>query len=59
MNWDILFYMQLLAENRINLRRIIDETLLSGEDFYIITDIAPIVNEEKNVKILQFRRVID
>ena len=51
--------MQLLAENRINLRRVIDETLLSVDDFYIMTDIAPIVNEEKNVKILQFRKVID
>ena len=51
--------MQLLTENRINLRRIIDETLLSVDDFYIMTDIVPIVNEEKNVKILQFRKVID
>ena len=50
---------QLLTENRITLQRIIDETLLSGNDFYTITDIEPVVNKEKNVKILQFRKVSD
>jgi Zn-dependent peptidase ImmA (M78 family)/transcriptional regulator with XRE-family HTH domain len=50
---------QLLAENRINLQRIIDETLLSRDDFYTITDIEPVVNKEKNVKILQFRRDVN
>ena len=48
-----------LAENRINLQRIIDETLLSRDDFYTITDIKPKFNEEKNVKIIQFRRIAD
>ena len=48
---------QLLTENRINLQRIIDETLLSSDDFYTITDIEPIVNNEKNIKILQFKKV--
>jgi Zn-dependent peptidase ImmA (M78 family)/DNA-binding XRE family transcriptional regulator len=53
-----LFYeaSQVLAENRINIQRIIDETLLSRDDFYIITDIEPKFNEEKNIKIIQFRR---
>jgi Zn-dependent peptidase ImmA (M78 family)/DNA-binding XRE family transcriptional regulator len=50
---------QVLAENRINLQRIIDETLLSKDDFYTITDIEPKSNEEKNVKIIQFRRIND
>jgi Zn-dependent peptidase ImmA (M78 family)/DNA-binding XRE family transcriptional regulator len=50
---------QVLAENRINLQRIIDETLLSKNDFYAITGIEPIVNKEKNIKILQFRRSTD
>jgi Zn-dependent peptidase ImmA (M78 family) len=48
--------MQLLAVNKINLQRIIDETLLSADDFYFITDIVPMINKEKNVKILQFRK---
>jgi Zn-dependent peptidase ImmA (M78 family)/DNA-binding XRE family transcriptional regulator len=51
--------LEILAENRINLQRIIDETLLSSDDFYTITGIIPPLNIEKNVKILQFRRVID
>ena len=50
---------QLLNKNRITLQRIIDETLLSSDDFYTITDIEPIVNKEKNVKILQFRKVAE
>jgi len=50
---------QVLAENRINIQRIIDETLLSKDDFYTITDIEPKFNEEKNVKIIQFRRIDD
>ena len=50
---------EILLENRINLQRIIDETLLSSNDFYTITDIEPIVNKEKNVKILQFRRIVE
>jgi Zn-dependent peptidase ImmA (M78 family)/DNA-binding XRE family transcriptional regulator len=48
-----------LAENKITLQRIIDETLLSRDDFYTITDIEPVINKEKNVKILQFRRAAD
>jgi Zn-dependent peptidase ImmA (M78 family) len=48
----------ILSENRITLQRIIDETLLSGDDFYTLTDIVPTV-EEKNVKILQFRIASD
>jgi len=56
-----LFYEanQVLAENRINIQRIIDETLLSKDDFCTITDIEPKFNEEKNVKIIQFRRIDD
>jgi Zn-dependent peptidase ImmA (M78 family) len=50
---------QVLSENRINLQRIIDESLLSSDDFYAITNIEPVVNKEKNIKILQFRRVAD
>jgi DNA mismatch endonuclease Vsr len=50
---------EILAENRITLQRVIDETLLSGDDFYRITGIIPQSNIEKNVKILQFRRIID
>jgi Zn-dependent peptidase ImmA (M78 family)/DNA-binding XRE family transcriptional regulator len=50
---------QLLTENKINLQRIIDETLLSCNDFYTITDIEPVDNKEKNVKILQFRRDVN
>jgi Zn-dependent peptidase ImmA (M78 family)/transcriptional regulator with XRE-family HTH domain len=51
--------LDILSENRINLQRIIDETLLCTDDFYTITGIIPPLNTEKNVKILQFRRVID
>jgi Zn-dependent peptidase ImmA (M78 family)/DNA-binding XRE family transcriptional regulator len=50
---------EILTENRINLQRIIDETLLSRDDFFTITDIEPKINEERNVKILQFRRPSD
>jgi Zn-dependent peptidase ImmA (M78 family)/DNA-binding XRE family transcriptional regulator len=47
---------RILAENHITLQRIVDETLLSCDDFYILTDIIPMPNREKNVKILQFRK---
>jgi DNA mismatch endonuclease (patch repair protein) len=50
---------KILTENRITLQRIIDETLLSCDDFYTITGIIPQSNIEKNVKILQFRGIID
>jgi Zn-dependent peptidase ImmA (M78 family)/DNA-binding XRE family transcriptional regulator len=46
----------ILSENRITLQRIIDETLLSADDFYSLTDMVPAANKERNVKILQFRR---
>lgn len=51
--------LNILTENRITLQRIIDETLLLKDDFCTITDIEPIINKEKNVKILQFRKVAD
>jgi len=47
---------RMLAENGINLQRIIDETLLAGKDFYALTDTMPMAGSEKNVKILQFRK---
>jgi Zn-dependent peptidase ImmA (M78 family)/DNA-binding XRE family transcriptional regulator len=46
----------ILTENHITLQRIIDETLLSSDDFYTLTGIIPMPNTEKNVKILQFRK---
>ena len=44
---------EILSKHSVNLRRIIDETLLLYSDFHTITDIEPIANKEK---ILRFKK---